>query len=102
MFEMTPSVIDARLCPSSHRSLSSHQHVSEFRRIDSAALFTRTVNSSTVLTGVSYTICFKRPYRKKSQGFKSGERAGHKTGPLRPIHRFSKLASNQFLTPRAL
>jgi hypothetical protein len=33
--------------------------MSEFRRIDSAALFTRTVNSSTVLTGVSYTICFK-------------------------------------------
>jgi hypothetical protein len=42
------------------------------------------------------------PIEKKSQGFKSGERAGHKTGPLRPIHRFSKLASNQFLTPRAL
>jgi hypothetical protein len=33
--------------------------MSEFRRIDSAALFTRTVNSSTVFTGVSYTICFK-------------------------------------------
>jgi hypothetical protein len=75
--------------------------MSEFRRIDSAALFTRTVNSSTVLTGVSYTICFKWPHRKKSQGFKSGERAGHKTGPLRLMHRFSKLASNQFLTPRA-
>jgi hypothetical protein len=71
-------------------------NMSEFRRIDSA------VNSSTVLTGVSYTICFKWPHRKKSQGFMSGERAGHKTGPLRPIHRFSKLASNQFLTPRTM
>jgi hypothetical protein len=32
--------------------------MSEFCRIDSAALFTRTVNSSTVLIGVLYTICF--------------------------------------------
>jgi hypothetical protein len=36
-------------------------------------------------TGVSYTICFKWSHKKKSQGFKSGERAGDKTGQLRPI-----------------
>jgi hypothetical protein len=34
---------------------------------------------------VSYTICFKWPHKKKSQGFKSGDRAGDKTGQLRPI-----------------
>jgi hypothetical protein len=47
--------------------------MSEFYRITS------------VSTGVSYTICFKWPHKKKSQGFKSGERAGDKTGQLRPI-----------------
>jgi hypothetical protein len=40
---------------------------------------------ASVSTGVSYTICFKWPHKKKSQGFKSGERAGDKTGQLRPI-----------------
>jgi hypothetical protein len=50
MFEMTPSVIDAR----------SHQHVR-------------------ILSN-----CFKWPH-KKSQGFRSGERSGDKTGQLRPI-----------------
>jgi hypothetical protein len=47
MFEMTPSVIDAR----------SHQHV-------------RILSNR-----------FKWPH-KKSQGFRSGERAGDKTGPI--------------------
>jgi hypothetical protein len=42
--------------------------MSEFCRIDSAALFTRTVNSSTVLTGVSYTICSKWPHKKSHRG----------------------------------
>jgi hypothetical protein len=72
--------------------------MSEFCRIDSAALFTRTVNSSMV----SHTQSVLNGPIKKSQGFKSCERAGHKTGPLRTIHRFSKLASNQFLKSRVL
>jgi hypothetical protein len=39
---------------------------------------------ASVSTRISYTICFKWPH-KKSQGFKSGERAADKTGQLRPI-----------------
>jgi hypothetical protein len=52
MFEMTPSVIDARSCvPFEAQKLEhfSHEYI---------------VNSSTVVTGVSYTICFKFPYKK--------------------------------------
>ena len=39
---------------------------------------------------VAYTIDFTCPHKWKSNGFKSGERAGHATGPPRPIHLFAK------------
>ena len=39
---------------------------------------------------VACTINFKCPRKWKSNGFKSGERAGHAIAPLRPIHLFAK------------
>ena len=36
------------------------------------------------------TIDFKCPHKWKSNGFKSGERAGHAIEPPRPIHSFTK------------
>ena len=35
---------------------------------------------------VACTIDFKCPHKRKSNGFKSGERAGHAIGPPRPIY----------------
>ena len=39
---------------------------------------------------VAYTIDFKCPHKWKSNGFKSGERAGRAIRPPRPIHLFAK------------
>ncbi|GBL78048.1 hypothetical protein AVEN_143355-1 [Araneus ventricosus] len=35
--------------------------------------------------GVAYTHCLMYPHRKKSNGFRSGERGGHSTQPPYPI-----------------
>ena len=43
-------------------------------------------SSSAVSTGVSSTRLFAWPHKKKSSGVRSGERAGHGTGPPLPIH----------------
>ena len=40
---------------------------------------------------VTCTIDFKCPQKWKSNGFKSGERAGRAMGPPRPIHLFANL-----------
>ena len=40
------------------------------------------LRSSIEATGVAYTLSFKWPNRKNSQGVKSGERGGHSNGPL--------------------
>ena len=49
---------------------------------------------------VTYTIDFKCPHKWKSNGFKSGERAGHATGPPRPIHLFAKCRFKNCLATR--
>ena len=46
---------------------------------------------------VAYTIDFKCPDKWKSNGFKSGERAGHATGP---IHLFAKCRFKNCLATR--
>jgi hypothetical protein len=73
MFEMTPSVIDARSCvpfePQKLEFSSTCQSFIEFPRCQLES------HTQSVLNGPI----------KKSQGFKNGERAGDKTGQLRPI-----------------
>jgi len=44
---------------------------------------------------------FNVPYKKKSSGVMSGERAGHEIGPSRPIHRFGKISLSVAVTLRS-
>ena len=59
----------------------------EFVRKPSSILF-RSISAFSI--DVAYTMDFKRPHKWKSNGFKSGERAGYAIGPPRPIHLFAK------------
>ena len=83
----------------SHRRLKDPTAAAKFRFLNSSqAYWMRSISSSLEFTGVAYTISFKTPQTKKSQGVISGLRGGQLTGPLRPIHLSGKLLSNQFLT----
>ncbi|GBM86203.1 hypothetical protein AVEN_239236-1 [Araneus ventricosus] len=42
-------------------------------------------SSCNVGGGVAYTRCLMYPHRKKSNGFRSGERGGHSTQPKYPM-----------------
>jgi hypothetical protein len=84
MFEMTPSVIDARSCvPFESQKLEFSSTCQNFIELPRCEL------------EVSYTICFKWPHKKSHKGCKSGERAGDKTGQLRPIEE-AKIDKMQF------
>jgi hypothetical protein len=73
MFEMTPSVIDVRSCvPFEPQKLEFSSTCQNFIELPRCQLESHTQS------------VFNGPI-KKSQGFKSGERAGDKTGQLRPI-----------------
>ncbi|GBO24163.1 hypothetical protein AVEN_82723-1 [Araneus ventricosus] len=48
-----------------------------------------------VVTTSRYTSSLRWPHRKKSNGVRSGERGGHRTGPPRPIQRPGYSVSNQ-------
>jgi hypothetical protein len=73
MFEMPPSVIDARSCvPFESQKPEFSSTCQNFIELPRCQLESHT---QSVLCGPI----------KKSQGFKSGERAGDKTGQLRPI-----------------
>ena len=49
---------------------------------------------------VACTIHFQCPHKRKSNGFKSGERAGRAIGPPRPIHLFAKCRFKNCLATR--
>ena len=49
---------------------------------------------------VACTIDFKCPHKWKSNGFKSGERAGHAIEPPRPVHLFAKCWFKNFRATR--
>jgi hypothetical protein len=73
MFEMTPSVIDARSCvPFEPQKLEFSSTCQNFIELPRCQLESHT---QSVLNGPI----------KKSQGFKSGDRSGDKTCQLRPI-----------------
>ena len=57
----------------------------------SIASWTHAIRSSSDITGVPYTILFILPQRKLSRGVRSGDRAGHGTGPPIPIQRFGNV-----------
>ncbi|GBN46377.1 hypothetical protein AVEN_182076-1 [Araneus ventricosus] len=55
----------------------------------------RATKSICVVTTSRYTSSLRWPYRKKSNGVRSGERGGHRTGPPRPIQRPGYSISSQ-------
>jgi hypothetical protein len=72
MFEMTPSVIDARSCvPFEPQMLEFSSTCHNFIELPRCQLESHTH--------------FKWSHKKKSKGFNYGERAADKTGQLRPI-----------------
>ena len=66
--------------------------------IISVAPCTLAMRSSSDVTGVAYTKAYILPHRKELCGERSGDRAGHGTGPPLSIHRFGYVTLRWFLT----
>ena len=84
------------------RTMRFSQHLSKSSSVTvAAAILMRSIRSFRFAGRVRpYIIALKWPQRKKSSGFKSGDLAGQRIQPPRPIQRFEKVSSRYSRTTR--